>query len=349
MKVMVRASALLMLLIVAGAGVLTSSTPQPPSDYAYGGKQFGRLLADSYESRGTADPSGFYRWADSAYASNYAVLSSRKYPSMGAFLDAKRADLAAVKDPLKRASAEIDLGKRLHKFVKKTITRFSLDYGFEFCNVVKYGQRQCHLQAVLIASMLQRAGMDAGLVMVYRNITGEESNNGHAVTLVKLADGRDIIVDASEQEPFARQQGLFARMGDYRYVRPVYRANSAMITHYLPAQGSGKIPTRRVKPLDFAFVRSQFYYYRGERQQGGLVNGPETKQGLAASEHFLERSVTICPSNPLAVYMLGRAYLAEHRTEQARTTLEKANKLYKAFGWVPGGMTEYLAKATGDK
>ena len=66
------------------------------------------------------------------------------------------------------------------------------------CRAARSGQRQCFLQSVLIAGLLQRMGISAGVAMVYRNPRGEESNNGHAVTLVKLPDGDDLVADAAE-------------------------------------------------------------------------------------------------------------------------------------------------------
>jgi hypothetical protein len=233
----------------------------------------------------------------------------------------------------------------VHRVVKGTIPRFSLDRGFEFCNVVRYGERQCFLQAVLIAGLLQRMGVPAGIAMVYRNIQGQETNNGHAVTLVRLADGRDLIVDASDPEPFARQQGLFVRVNDYQYADPIYEGASGKIVAYRSVPGRARLAPRQVRTLDLPFIRSQFAYYRGERRTGGLLARAKTRSGLAAAEKDLRTSVAFCPRNPLAVYMLGRARLAQGRTQDARPILQRAHDLYARFGWVPPGPRQYLAAA----
>src|SRR5207244_2849315 len=120
----------------------------------------------------------------------------------------------------------------------------------------------------LIAGLLQSADVYAGVAMVSKNIKGLAINNAHAVTLVKLANGKDIIVDASDPEPFARQKGLFVRTRDYRYVEPAFEEDSSTILFYRAAAGGQKIETRSVRTLDYEFLRSQFAYYRGERAPG---------------------------------------------------------------------------------
>jgi hypothetical protein len=235
------------------------------------------------------------------------------------------------------------LGAWLHRMVKSTIPRFSLDRGFEFCSVVRYGERQCFLQAVLIAGLLQRSGVRAGVAMVYRNLHGQETNNGHAVTLVRLSDGRDLIVDASDPEPFARQQGLYVRAGGYRYVDPVYEGRTGRIASYRTVPEKGKLSPAQVRTLDLAFIRSQFWYYRGERREGGLLSRAKTPAGLAAAAADLRKSVSLCPRNPLAVYMLGRVYHAQGKAEEAHRLFERAHRLYAAAGWVPAGPRQYLA------
>jgi hypothetical protein len=198
---------------------------------------------------------------------------------------------------------------------------------------------------VLIAGLLQKAGLNAGVVMVYKNIRGEQTNNGHAVVLVRLPDKKDIIVDASEPKPFARQRGLFVKTMDYRYVDPVYEDKSDKIRCFKPASGAGKIDTAKVKTLDIGFLDSQFCYYRGERAIGGLLASKKTYEGLARSALYLETSMKRCPQNPLAVYMLGRVYLDQGKTALARQTLNRAKTLYMRFGWVPDGMRVFWEKA----
>jgi len=179
--------------------------------------------------------------------------------------------------------------------------------------------------------------------MVYRNIRGEYTKKGHAVALLKLPDGRDIIVDASDPEPFARHKGLFVREKDYMYMEPLYAKDSDAIIAYRAASGRSNIGTSRVRTLDFAFINSQFWYYRGERVPGGLISGTKSKQGLRASEIALQTSVRLNPGNPLAMFMLGRVLLAEGNTKQAKSCFGKAIMLYSRYGWIPEGPKQFYS------
>jgi hypothetical protein len=127
-------------------------------------------------------------------------------------------------------------------------------------------------------------------------------------------------------------------------VEPVYGSDSHSITGYRLASGSGTIKATRLRPLDLVFLRSQFWYYRGERAKGGLLSG-KTRQGLRAAEEALRASVQICPRNALAVYMLGRVYLAAGNLTAARWLFHVAHKGYSQLGWVPLGPRQYLALA----
>lgn len=318
--------------------------PMPAGErYPYRSAAFTRFVADSYHGSGK-DPHEFTRWFEHAYSTGKVRAAGRESLGLPALLAWKRGQLAGIADPRKRAQAEITFAGWVHKVVKADIPRFSLDRGFEFTNVVKYGERQCFLQSVLIAGLLQSAGMHAGVVMVNQSEAGEESNNGHAVTLVKLPDGRDILVDASEREPFPRHRGLFVSASGYRYVVPAYDKDDAVIG-YRPASGKGMIDVASVRTLDVSFLRSQFDYYRGERALGGILAAHPTPAGLAASASALEKSVRLCPQNPLAVYMLGRALKMQGKRAPALTRFEDAYKLYAKDGWVPPGPAEYLAGA----
>lgn len=311
--------------------------------YPYHSKQFTQFVSESFACSGSGCSSDFYKWMDKAYKDAHYPLTNNANLALNDALTIKRIELSRITNKAKRANAEVELGARTHRLIKKTIAHFSLDRGFEFCNVVKYGERQCFLQSVLIASLLQRMGVDAGVAMVYKNIQGQETNNGHAVTLVKLSNGQDIIVDASEQEPFARQRGLFSGASDYKYINPVYEKNSDRINYFTSASGGGKIDTAHLKPLDVTFLRSQFWFYRGERARGGLLASVKTRNGLAESAKALETSIRICPKNPLSVFVLGRVYRMQGNDGQARVLFERAYKLYKGFGWVPAGPKEYVA------
>lgn len=311
--------------------------------YQYGSKRFNLLLAESHSLCRTTEEHDFYRWMDEAYKSSKYQIPGLEGLSVEALTTAKKQELKAIVDKAKKADAEIEIGASLHKLIKTIIPRFSLDRGFEFCNVMKYGERQCFLQSVLIVGLLQDMGVDSGVVMVYKNIKGETSNNGHATVLVKLSDGRDIIVDASDPEPFAHQQGLFVRTTDYQYVEPIYEKSGDAITHYRASAGGSRIETSSVRTLDYNFVRSMFWYYRGERTTGGLTLGPKTKDGLYRSVRYLRASVHLGWRNPLAVYMLGRVYYALGDMTMARYHLRHAREYYTLFGYYPEGPREYYA------
>lgn len=332
------------MLFAAWLALATSAEPARER-YPYGGPRFSGFVSESYNYTRAAKATRFYEWLASAYdSSNVRYAASPKMSLHDYFAVAGR-ERKHLKSKSSQSAWEIKTSAFLHKMVKGTIPKFSLDRGFEFAYAVQFGERQCFLQSVLIAGMLQRMGVDAGVVMVFRNIKGEYSNNGHAVVLVKLSDGRDIIVDASDPEPFAKQQGLFVEAGGYRYVAPVYAPNSAAITGYRTADASRRLDTRQVRTLDRDFLRSQFFYYRGERAKGGLVLTPQTASGLAEAGRSLRKSVELCPRNPLAVYMLGRVYLAQGDILRARAILLVSQGLYQRSGWVPSGQRDFLAAA----
>ena len=264
-----------------------------------------------------------------------------------ASMDAVKPKLAVIRDAKARATAERVLCTNLHKAIKKQIPKFSLDRGFEFSNTVKLGERQCFLQSVVIAALLQRAGVPAGVAMVSRNEKGAYCNNGHAVAIARLADGNDIIVDASDPTPFMTHQGLMVRVpsqgGGYGYVAPVYDS-AHRITAYHSLRGNQTLKPSAVAFLDVPFLCSQFTYYRGERTPGGLFTPPlATPTGLARSEKWLKQSVVECPQNPLAVYMLGKLQERQGQLMAARKSYHDAYLLYARYGWVPDEEARSLA------
>ena len=336
---------------IAAGGALTitfalTSNRQPKDEaYPYHSARFTEFVNDSFRNGSGGDAKDFYRWMEKSYKEFCTKHSCRPTLSLTQLLRVKRTELAGIRDVHKKTLAEIDFATWLHKLVRITIPKFSLDRGFEFRNVVMYGERQCFLQSVLISGMLQEAGVRSGVEMVYMSISGEVSNNGHAITLVKLPNGSDIIVDASDPEPFARHQGLFVKMSDYRYVNPEYDGKTAYILSYKGASNGRRFSTASVKTLGIDFLRSQFYYYSGERVPGALLSAKPTQSGLSAAQKYFEASVRACPQNPLSVYMLGRVYLAQGQRAKALRTLLRANKLYANARWVPPGANEYLELA----
>lgn len=310
-----------------------------PADerYPWESVAFAQFVADSYRVCG-GSPTEFTRWIDAA------VRRAGVAEGLAVWLEREKRRLAAERDPQAQAHQEIELARRLFALVKKIIPRFSFDRGFEFAFASRVGERQCLLQSVLVASFLQRAGVVAGAVMVWRSESGEVSNNGHAVTLLRRTDGRDRIVDvSSHHEPFVRHRGLFlaAAPGEYRFVVPEYVGKTADIRGYRMATGEGTLlPPPRLRLLDTAFLRSQFDYYRGEQTPGGLLSAPPTSAGLHRAAERLAASVRLCPANPLAVYMFGRALARTGDRAGAQRRFEEAWRLYRRFGWVPESALE---------
>lgn len=328
----------------AAAAPSASATASFP---AFGTPAFGPLVQDSREATGAANLPDFGTWWAAAYARTPAArLPGHPELSWAGAVRLRRGELAAARDPARRARLERDTAAWLHRAVKAVIPKFSLDRGFEFAHAVRLGERQCLLQSVLIAGMLREMGAEAGTAMVWKNERGQESNLGHVVTVLRLTGGGDLLVDASDPTPFMRHGGLLLRVGGgYRFVEPRYDAQSR-ITGY--AAGGGALTPAQVQPLDPAYVRSQFDYYRGERVPGGFI-GPSTPAGLSASARYLERALQRQPGNPLAAYVLGHVYRKQARLADARRQYERAFRLYRAAGHVPERVTEALAWAKGEQ
>ncbi|MBV9850291.1 MAG: hypothetical protein JO250_11500 [Armatimonadetes bacterium] len=310
-----------------------------PDRYPYGGPAFTRLIADSDRAAGAGTPQDFYRWLDRAPL-------AQKSHGLLALTAAEKQKLSRLPTPAARAAEERAFCARLHKMVKTWMPNFSLDEGFEFTNAVKKGERQCLLQSVLLAGLLQRAGVDSGIVMVWRNLRGQATNNSHVVTLVRLADGRNVELDASDPVPFVRHQGLLAEQDGLRDVEPIFAGDAPTILGYRATGDGRRLATRQIRPLPYAFVRSQFDYYRGERTPGGLppAPGPISPVGLNREARFLRSAIRTSPDNALAVYMLGRVYLKQGKTSVARREVSEALELYADAGWTPDGPRDLAAQ-----
>lgn len=311
--------------------------------YPYFGKVFRSFVADSYRENGKGSPDDFYRWFAVAYSKSAMGYQGVKRTDLKDFVNAESLKIKAMPSGAAKAEEELRLCAYLHRIIKKTITRFSLDRGFEFSNTERLGERQCLLQSVLISSLLQQMNVDAGVVMVYRNIAGDYSFNGHVTVLARLSTGRDIIVDASDPTPFVKHKGIFTRAEKYTYLAPVYAQGSSKIVGYRNTQGK-LFNNRQVLPLDVQYIRSQFYYYRGERTPGGVISAKKTAQGLARSAYYFGKSVRLSPANALAEYMLGRTYELQRQMAKARACYSKALDLQRSYGWVPAGIHQALAR-----
>lgn len=319
--------------------------------YPYLGKHFDLLVKESYQRFGADDEQQFFSWFEKVSESAYNRISDENYTTLEDTLKAKKLELENSAGAEQKTQIEIELGERLHALTKEVITRFSLERGFEFYNAQNTGERQCLLQSVLIAALLQEMGVDAGIVMIYKNFNGQVSNIGHVATLIKLSDGKDIIVDASDREPFIPHQGVLGAAPSYQFLEPVFEDDTEKIVAYKTVSAGKTIPAKRVRPLDFSYVRSQFWYYRGERTEGGLLSAIKTDEGLQEAGDALKNSLSICPANPLSAYMLGRIYLAQNNGPKALAQLKSAEKLYNRYGWIPDGPKEFLklAKQTAGK
>lgn len=248
---------------------------------------------------------------------------------------------------LERVNSEKQLATWAHRFIKTAIPKFSLQKGFEVEQAIDHGYRQCLLQSVLVSSLLEDGGAQSGLAMVFLNPEGHESNLGHVVSVLRLSDGKDILVDASHPEPFPQQKGIFLqRAGRYRFLRPQYGADQE-IESYIDQGSSERVVCSEVTTLPPDYVRSQFWFYRGERVPGALIERPPTPEGLKRSAELLKKSHSLCPSNPLALYFLGRVYEDLKETSQAHTFLTEAEAQYRADGWVPESVTQAVRRTAG--
>lgn len=332
---------------------LVQKYPAFSDHYGYGSPEFDTFVKASYDELRLADFQEFYQWMDLAYEKwKKQGETNGTYPFPAAESSDLKGLCAAVEkqrslqqDTGELAGMEMSCARGVHRMVKSVIPRFSLQRGYEFTSVPRYGERQCFLQSVLIAGLFQLMDMKAGLVMVYRNEKGEESNNGHAVVLLRLSDGHDIIVDASEPRPFATHKGLFCN--DYRgnrYVKPVFVSGSEMIAGYQQESDDEPIERETIGALDITFINSQFDVYRGEWVNGSLHSGRKSRQGLESAVRYFRRSVNTCRNNPAAVYMLARALEELNNNDEARRQFRKACELYSECGWFYKGQKEKMKK-----
>ncbi|GMA16353.1 hypothetical protein E5F05_14645 [Deinococcus metallilatus] len=340
-------SLLLTLALATPALAAPASANPAPATLTYGGENFRALAAESYRLAGM--PGDFGTWLAQAYARSGVPLG-KGGTSLTAALDARKAELAAAQGAQRDQLAR-DTAAWAHRFIKKAVPKFSLERGFEFASMAKTGERQCLLQSVVIAGLLQRAGLDAGLEMVWKSQSGQESNLGHVTSVLRLPSGAgDVQVDASEPEPFARHVGVLAWAdGDYRFLTPVFESDGR-ITAYSRVDGGGRVPAGKLTFLDLPYVRSQFNYYRGERATGGWLGtgtGRSTPEGLKVSEKYLRAALQDNPHNALAANVLGNVLRKEGRDAEARSQYLAAGRLYAAQGHTPAGAEANLKWARG--
>lgn len=318
--------------------------------YAYGSPAFSALTQDSYAVRALKTPD-FSTWLEGKYAAANFPLDGGK--TLMAGLAARKAATSAASGDQRDQLAQ-DTAQWAHTFIKKILPNFSLERGYEFAYAVSAGQRQCLLQSLLIAALLQQTGLDAGGVMVWQNDKGQESNLGHVVALLRLPSGKAALLDdASDPKPFMTHQGLLIRDGDaYRFVHPVY--DGQKITGFTRADTQKSIPLASARPLDLAYLKSQINYYRGERVDGGFMGGggnyggKSTQTGLTQSAKFLQQAVSNDNQNALATYVLGLVQRKLGQDAQAKANILAGAKLYQAQGHLPAGPADALKWAQGN-
>jgi hypothetical protein len=329
----------------------------PP--YPYGGAVFTDFVMDSYKygKKVVATPTvamQYYTGMDAqlqkpAVQKVLAKHAEQELPwrekSWTQIVAAFRQEREKTSNVATRRRLEETFLATLHKTIKTQIPTFSLEEGFEFCNAIDKGKRQCFSQSVLLSGLLQAAGMDAGVVMVWKSETGQVSNNGHAISLVTLADGSRLFIDCSEQHPYSTPQGVFMERMDkannYRFVRPVFvNGEMPVVEKFLQATRSEPVPIPSLTTVNVAFLRSQFDYYRGERTNNGIMTSKPSTQGVREADLHLTRGVQICPQNPLPFYQLARVRyrLGERKDAQERAT--RAYRLYDSYGYIPDGVQE---------
>jgi hypothetical protein len=257
-----------------------------------------------------------------------------------------RGALESTKDPAERARKELALGVWLHGTIKRALPNYNLDRGFELANIARREERQCLMQSLIISSLMQAMGVDAGIAMVNRNREGEYTNNTHVVVMLKLATGRDVLVDGSYREPLVAHMGLMAMLADgaQRYVRPVYSDGFREIVAYTDAASGRTLPVALVRPMDLGFVKSQIDYFRGERTPGGVIAKRTSAAGLRRSARFFQTSLEECPRNPLPSYMLGQVYEKQGLLSDANRQYRRARDLYSQAGWIPNAVYQAVAR-----
>ena len=346
------ARALLLALLLNTPALNTSAlaapaapTPQIGPSFQFGSAAFGEVARTSYQTVGLSG--NFGDWTESAYHKSGVLLGSSG--SLSADLDARAAAIRTASGDA-RVKLERDTASWAHRFIKKAIPKFSLERGFELANVVRTGERQCLAQSFIISGLLQRAGLQAGAVMVWSNPEGKQSNLGHVVSVVRLSSGQDLLVDASDPTPFVHHQGLLVKTGaGYRFVKPSYTAQDT-ISGYTVAGSGALLKVADTAPLTLSYLHSQFDYYRGERATGGILGTPvgkappkATPDGLKQSALYFGRALQEDPQNALASFMLGHVLQRQGQPAQALAQYRRADALYLTQGHVPLGVGSAIA------
>lgn len=332
---------LIALSLLLGAPSLAAPAFQS-ADLSFGGAALKALAAESYQRTGVQGD--LMSWLDLAYLRAHRPLAGGA--TLEQALSRRRAQLQAAPTPAERDRLARETAAWAHALIKRAVPKFSLERGFELANFAATGERQCLSQSTVIAGLLQGAGLDAGLVMVWTSMTGEVSNLGHVTSVLRLPSGAgDLEVDASEPQPFATHPGVLAWTGGgYRFLRATV-GPGGLITAYTPVGQDGQLQPRQTRFLSLAYIRSQYRYYRAERAPGGVLGtgtGRATASGLLASEQLLQEALAQEPHNALAASVLGTVWRKMGKVSEARQQYLRAAALYAAQGYTPAGQQANL-------
>ncbi|MFC3832895.1 MULTISPECIES: hypothetical protein [Deinococcus] len=307
------------------------------ADLSPGGAALNALAAESY--RRTGVPGDLATWLDVAYLRAHRPLAGGA--TLDQALSRRRAQLLAAPTPAQKDRLARETAAWAHALIKRAVPKFSLERGFELANFAASGERQCLSQSTVIAGLLQRAGLDAGLAMVWTSMAGQVSNLGHVTSVLRLPSGAgDLEVDASEPGPIATHPGVLAWTGSgYRFLKATF-GPGGLITAYTPVGQTGPLRPAQTHFLSLAYIRSQYSYYRAERAPGGVLGtgtGRATTSGLQTSVRLLQEALALEPHNALAASVLGTVWRKQGHLAQAREQYLRAAALYAAQGYTPAG------------
>src|SRR3569833_1470959 len=108
------------------------STVSEGAEYPLHSKQFDQFVSDSYGEPAAREVGDFYQWLDHAYQTSPTRPAGQEELTLEQVLEAKQKALATISDPGERTRSEVETAAWIHRTIKKTIPRFSLDRGFEF-------------------------------------------------------------------------------------------------------------------------------------------------------------------------------------------------------------------------
>ena len=119
--------------------------------FPYGGREFSGFVSESFRNCGGKSKE-FFDWFNQAFQEARGVTLARWLNSWKVRLDTtSRSDVHEAS-----TEAQREFAADVHKAIKQTIRKFSFDRGFEFAYTVRFGERQCLLQSVLAAGLLQK-------------------------------------------------------------------------------------------------------------------------------------------------------------------------------------------------